>query len=259
MTYEAGINQIPAAALSNPDADQIERMLSRPEPISVRLNLQPKFTGEVESGNVIADIIGTELPNEVVVIGGHLDSWDLGTGAIDDGAGVAITLEAARMILASGQRPKRTIRLILWGAEEVGLLGGKAYVKRHRSQLRDHVMGTESDFGAGKIWQITSRVSAEAEPLVALIAGLVEPLGIAPGANSVSSSGPDLTPMMAEGMPAFRFVQDGRDYFDLHHTPDDTLDKVSAANLDQSVAAYLVFAWIAANSGLSDWGWREVD
>ncbi len=136
-------------------------------------------------------------------------------------------------------------------------MGGKAYVERHRSRLGDHVMGTESDFGAGKIWQITSRVSAEAEPLVALIAGLVEPLGIAPGANSVSSSGPDLTPMMAEGMPAFRFVQDGRDYFDLHHTPDDTLDKVSAANLDQSVAAYVVFAWIAANSGLSDWGWRE--
>lgn len=259
MTYAAGIKQIPAAALSNPDADQIERMLSRQEPISVRLTLQPKFTGEVESGNVIADITGSELPDEMVVIGGHLDSWDLGTGAIDDGAGVAITLEAARMILASGQRPKRTIRLILWGAEEVGLLGGKAYVERHRSRLRDHVMGTESDFGAGKIWQITSRVSAEAEPLVALIAGLVEPLGIAPGANSVSSSGPDLTPMMAEGMPAFRFVQDGRDYFDLHHTPDDTLDKVSAANLDQSVAAYVVFAWIAANSDLSDWGWREVD
>ena len=130
MTYAAGIKQIPAAALSNPDADQIERMLSRQEPISVRLKLQPKFTGEVESGNVIADIIGSELPNEMVVIGGHLDSWDLGTGAIDDGAGVAITLEAARMILASGQRPKRTIRLILWGAEEVGLLGeiGRAHV-----------------------------------------------------------------------------------------------------------------------------------
>jgi len=191
-----------------------------------------------------------------VVIGGHLDSWDLGTGAIDDGAGVAITLEAARMILASGLRPRRTIRLILWGAEEVGLLGGKAYVERHQNSLAKHVIGTESDFGAGRIWKITSRVNDEALPLVNLIARLVEPLGIAPGSNTVASSGPDLTPMIERGMPGFRFVQDGRDYFDLHHTPDDTLDKVSAENLDQSVAAYVVFTWLSANSDLNDWGWQ---
>jgi carboxypeptidase Q len=256
MTYAEGVAKIPAAALSNPDADQLERMLTRENAISVALDLQPRFVGEVPSGNVIADIVGAELPDEIVVIGGHLDSWDLGTGAIDDGAGVAITLEAARMILASGLRPRRTIRLILWGAEEVGLLGGKAYVERHQNSLTKHVIGTESDFGAGRIWKITSRVNDEALPLVNLIARLVEPLGIAPGSNTVASSGPDLTPMIERGMPGFRFVQDGRDYFDLHHTPDDTLDKVSAENLDQSVAAYVVFTWLSANSDLNDWGWQ---
>jgi len=256
MTYAEGIEKIPAAALSNPDADQIERMLARDKAISVVLDLQPRFLGNVESGNVIAEIVGSEFPDEVVVIGGHLDSWDLGTGAIDDGAGVAITLEAARMILASGLRPRRTIRLIFWGAEEVGLLGGKAYVERHKDDLTKHVIGSESDFGAGRIWKITSRVDDSAVPLVKLIARLVEPLGIAPGANSVPSAGPDLTPMIERGMPGFRFVQDGRDYFDLHHTPDDTLDKVRAENLDQNVAAYVVFTWLAANSDLSDWGWK---
>ena len=256
MTYAEGVAKIPAAALSNPDADQLERMLTRENVISVALDLQPRFVGEVPSGNVIADIVGTEFPDEIVVIGGHLDSWDLGTGAIDDGAGVAITLEAARMILASGLRPRRTIRLILWGAEEVGLLGGKAYVERHQNSLTKHVIGTESDFGAGRIWKITSRVNDDALPLVNLIARLVAPLGIAPGSNMVASSGPDLTPMVESGMPSFRFVQDGRDYFDLHHTPDDTLDKVSAENLDQSVAAYVVFTWLSANSDLNDWGWQ---
>jgi len=256
MAYAEGVAKIPAAALSNPDADQLERMLTRENAISVALDLQPRFVGEVPSGNVIADIVGAEFPDEIVVIGGHLDSWDLGTGAIDDGAGVAITLEAARMILASGLRPRRTIRLILWGAEEVGLLGGKAYVERHQNSLAKHVIGTESDFGAGRIWKITSRVNDEALPLVNLIARLVEPLGIAPGSNTVASSGPDLTPMIERGMPGFRFVQDGRDYFDLHHTPDDTLDKVSAENLDQSVAAYVVFTWLSANSDLNDWGWQ---
>ena len=122
MTYSPDQPKIAAAALSNPDADQIERMAARGKVPRVKLLLTPRFLGEVTSGNVIADIRGAGAPEQIVIIGGHLDSWDLGTGAIDDGAGVGITMEVARRILSSGKRPRRTIRLILWGAEEVGLL-----------------------------------------------------------------------------------------------------------------------------------------
>ena len=257
MRYKKEFARIPAAALSNPDADQLERMATRGESVRVAMTLTPRFTGEVESANIIADIPGRDYPDQYVVIGGHLDSWDLGTGAIDDGAGIAITLEAARMILASGVQPRRTIRLIFWGAEEVGLLGGFAYVDQHREHLRQHVAGTESDFGARPIWQMTSRVSDRAQPLVDLIGQLVEPLGIAPGAKDVASAGPDLTPMIREGFPGFRFVQGGGDYFDLHHTHDDTLDKIEPSELDQNVAAYVVFTWLAANSLIDDWGWID--
>ncbi|MDG1460478.1 MAG: M20/M25/M40 family metallo-hydrolase [Luminiphilus sp.] len=259
MRYDPDQPKIAAAALSNPDADQLERIAARGKTPRLRLLLTPRFLGEVMSGNVIADIRGAVSPEEVVVIGGHLDSWDLGTGAIDDGAGVAITMEVARRIISLNKRPRRTIRLILWGAEEVGLLGGQAYLDSRREGLKNHVIGTESDFGAGQIWRVTSRVSDQAQPIVDLISQLVEPLGIAQGPTGVPSSGPDLTPMIAAGMPAFRFVQDGRDYFDLHHTPDDTLDKISPENLDQSVAAYLVFTWLAANTEINDWGWESAD
>jgi hypothetical protein len=258
MRYQDEQPKIPAAALSNPDADQVERMARRNQTIRIAMTLTPTFTGKVPSGNVIADITGSDYPDQYVVIGGHLDAWDLATGAIDDGAGVAITLETARRILAAGKRPRRTIRLIFWGAEEVGLLGGYAYRDRHRDELTNHIIGTESDFGAGRIWRVTSRVSTQAVPIVNLISELVEPLGVAPGPNTIEGSGPDLTPMVQIGMPSFRFVQDGSDYFDLHHTPDDTLDKIEPAAMDQNVAAFLVFTWLAANSGIEDWGWTSM-
>ena len=255
MSYAEGVTPIPIAALSNPDADQLERIAARGQTIRVKMTLTPNYTGVVDSGNVIAEIPGTELADEIVVIGGHLDSWDLGTGAVDDGAGVAITMEVLRQIKSRGLKPRRTIRLVLWGAEEVGLLGGYAYAKAHEEELRKHVIGTESDFGAGRIWKITRSINEAAVPVADKIAELVEPLGIAPGSNNARSSGPDLSPMNRMGFPGFRFVQDGSDYFDLHHTPDDTLDKIDPAAMDQNVAAYLVFVWLAANSEVSDWGW----
>jgi len=255
MSYADGVTPIPIAALSNPDADQLERIAARGQVIRVKMTLTPNYTGVVESGNVIAEIPGTDLADEIVIIGGHLDSWDLGTGAVDDGAGVAITMEVLRQIKSRGLRPRRTIRLVLWGAEEVGLLGGYAYAEAHKTELRKHVIGTESDFGAGRIWKITRDINEAAVPVADKIAELVEPLGIAPGNADLRSSGPDLTPMNRLGFPGFRFVQDGSDYFDLHHTPDDTLDKIDPAAMDQNVAAYLVFVWLAANSDVSDWGW----
>ena len=125
----------------------------------------------------------------------------------------------------------------MWGAEEVGLLGGYAYAEKHKENLRKHVIGTESDFGAGRIWKITRSINEEARPVADMIAQLVEPLGIVPGSTDSRSSGPDLTPLNKLGFPGFRFVQDGSDYFDLHHTPDDTLDKIDPAAMDQNVAA----------------------
>lgn len=255
MSYADDVTSIPIAALSNPDADQLERIAARGQTIRVKITLTPNYTGVVESGNVIAEIPGTDLAEEIVIMGGHLDSWDLGTGAVDDGAGVAITMEVLRQIKSRGLKPRRTIRLVLWGAEEVGLLGGYAYAKAHSHELRKHVIGTESDFGAGRIWSITRDINDEAAPVADKIAELVEPLGIAPGSKNVRSSGPDLSPLNRLGFPGFRFIQDGSDYFDLHHTPDDTLDKIDPAAMDQNVAAYLVFVWLAANSEISDWGW----
>jgi carboxypeptidase Q len=257
MRYVEGVAEIPAAAVANPDADQIQRLSQRGKPIRVALYMTPERVDSVESGNVIIDLIGSEFPEEYVVIGAHLDSWDLGTGAIDDGAGVAISMETLRLIHASGLRPRRTIRLILWGAEEVGLVGGKAYLRNYADVLRQHIAATESDFGAGRIWKMTTRVAPEAEPLMAHINNLIEPLGIARGEGDVASAGPDLSPMIAKGMPGFRFVQDGSDYFDLHHTADDTLDKITPSDLDQNVAAFLVFTWLASQSDLDDWGWLD--
>lgn len=248
MRYAEGVEKIPAAALSNPDADQVERIMARGKPVRVRLELSPEVLGTTESGNVIAEIVGRERPEEVVIIGGHLDSWDLGTGAIDDGAGVAITTAAAKMILDAERRPRRTIRLVLWGAEEVGLLGGHAYLERHREALERQIIGTESDFGAEHIWQITARVSEAGQSVVDLMAELLDPIGVGRGSMDKAGGGPDLIPMVEAGFPSLRLVQDGRDYFDLHHTHDDTLDKIDPAALDQNVAAYVVFAWLAADS-----------
>ncbi|GAK32149.1 carboxypeptidase Q [alpha proteobacterium Q-1] len=243
--YADDVPAIPAAALSNPDADQLSRLLER-GPVSIKLEMTPKSLGTVTSGNVIADIMGSEKPEEVVVIGGHLDSWDLGTGAIDDGAGIGITMAAAKRILDLGIAPRRTIRLILWGAEEVGLLGARAYAKAHADELANHVIAAESDFGAGRIWRFESRVGAEDLPFIRAIHRQLRPLGIGMGANE-AGGGPDVIPLRQAGVPVVSLTQDGSDYFDLHHTADDTFDKIELDNIQQNIAAYAVFTWMAAN------------
>ncbi len=253
MTYKEGVAKIPAAALSNPDADQIERIAQYGKTLRVRFTQTPKIVGTTQSGNVIGEIVGRERPDEVVIIGGHLDSWDLGTGAVDDGAGVAIAAAAAKKLLDAGLRPRRTVRVIFWGAEEVGLLGGFAYLERHRADLEKHVLGTESDFGAGRAWQLNAQVSEPGQAVVDSIARLVAPIGISPGNMDSPGAGPDLIPMVQAGMPSLRFTQNGMDYFDLHHTHDDTLDKIEAEALDQNVAAFAVFAWLVAESTVNFW------
>lgn len=249
LRYTENAPQIPALALSNPDADQVERILADGGGLVVKLLLETSLIPTAQSANVIAEIRGHATPEEVVVIGAHLDSWDLGTGAVDDGAGVGITMAAMALIKEAGLVPRRTIRLVLWGAEEVGLLGALAYRDQHRGELANHVIGSESDFGGGRVWKLTADSQTDAgDQLVAHMADLLAPLGIAPGSTKQPGGGPDLMPLVSAGVPTLRLHQDGRDYFDLHHTADDTVDKLDAASLDQNVAAFAVVTWLAANS-----------
>lgn len=245
MRYEEGINKIPAAALSAPDADLLENMLRRDKPVTVKVTIGAKQGGEYTSHNVIGEITGSEKPQEYVIIGGHLDSWDLGTGAIDDGAGIAITTAAAELIARLPERPKRSIRVIMFANEEQGLVGGKAYAQAHKSELSNIITAAESDFGAGPIWRIDSKVKPDALPVVDKIAEILKPLGIEYG-NNEAGGGPDLIPLRNMGISVFSLRQDGTDYFDYHHTPNDTLDKINPEHLNQNTAAYVVFAYIAA-------------
>ena len=243
MNYAKQIPKVPIAALSAPDADQLQRALLLGE-VEVKLSLEVESLGRRLSGNVIGEIPGKT--DEIVIIGGHLDSWDLGTGAVDDGAGIGITLGAAKMILDLKRKPQRTIRVVMFGSEEVGLVGAKAYAETHKAELDKHVIGAESDFGGGKIWRFDTRFDEDKLHFAAAIQAVLGPLGIAPGDNS-ASGGPDMGPMRALGMPVATLKQNGWDYFDLHHTANDTFDKIKPEDIAQNVAAYAAFAWMTAN------------
>ena len=243
MTYDQNVVKVPIAALSAPDADQLHRALGRGD-VEVKLQIDVQSYGKSQSGNVIAEIPG--VTDEIVIIGAHLDSWDLGTGAVDDGAGIGITVGAAKLILDMNKKPKRTIRIVMFGAEEVGLVGAIAYAKEHANELDRHVVGTESDFGAGKVWRFDTNFAESKLYKAKEIHKVLEPLGIALGSNN-ASGGPDMGPLRMLGMPVVTLKQNGWDYFDLHHTPNDTFDKISADDIAQNVAAYAAFVWMAAN------------
>lgn len=244
--FDDGLTPVPSAALSTPDADQLARLLSR-GPVSVKLALDCGWHGEYTSQNVIGEITGRSLPQEVVVIGGHLDSWDLGTGAIDDGAGVGISMAAGHLIGQLKQAPKRTIRVIAFSNEEQGLYGGRAYADQHRADVRKHQIGAESDFGAGRIYAFNTSAPEFARAATAQIAEALAPLGIE-YQPSAGGPGPDISPFAAHGLAWAWLAQDGSDYFNLHHTADDTLDKIDPKALAQNVAAYAVFAYLAADA-----------
>ena len=243
MTYDQNVIKVPIAALSAPDADQLHRALGRGD-VEVKLQIDVQLYGKSQSGNVIAEIPG--VTDEIVIIGAHLDSWDLGTGAVDDGAGIGITVGAAKLILDMNKKPKRTIRIVMFGAEEVGLVGAIAYAKEHANELDRHVVGTESDFGAGKVWRFDTNFAESKLYKAKEIHKVLEPLGIALGSNN-ASGGPDMGPLRMLGMPVVTLKQNGWDYFDLHHTPNDTFDKINSEDIAQNVAAYSAFIWMTAN------------
>jgi hypothetical protein len=239
---------IPAAALSNPDADQLERVLAYGKPVTLKLDLDCGVVGEYTGANVIGEITGRKHPDQVVAIGGHLDSWDPGTGAIDDGAGVAIAMAAGKLIHDMPQRPDRTIRVIAFANEEMGLWGGRAYADQHAGEVAKFQLGTESDFGAGPVWRMSASVKPEARNAIVQIANVLAPIGVAYDAKRPGGGGSDLSQMHGKGMAALTLTQDGTNYFDWHHTPNDTLDKIDPKQLAQNVAVYATFSYMAAQA-----------
>jgi len=208
----------------------------------MRLTLVSQVT-QGSSGNVIAEVPGRDPKAAPILVGGHLDSWDLGTGAIDDASGVAITTAAAKRIMDAG-RPLRTIRVVWFGAEEVGLFGGLDYQKKHGTE--PHHAIAESDFGADKVWKVDSKLGKDREAEAKALQLALAPLGIVPGSLE-KADGSDIEPLLNAGLPGVGLSQDGTHYFDIHHTPDDTLDKVDPGTLRQNVAAWT--AMLATLSG----------
>lgn len=248
LRYLDDLPKIPAAALSTEDADLVKRLLERGDRVRMHLVLTPRTLPDVESANVIAEIRGAERPEEIVLIGGHLDSWDLGTGAIDNASGCAMVMETMRTLKELGIRPKRTIRAVLFMNEENGLRGGRKYFENaaKREELHRHVAAIETDAGvAPPTGFITTLEGKSLEEIQRRAAPLNR---IAP-MRFISSkhTGADTSPLTDAGITGFGFVPDPRHYFDFHHSAADTLDKVDPKALTQDTAAIAGMALILAD------------
>ena len=245
MRYRPNVRRIPAFALSNPDADLLEYQLAGGQPVSLRLYSTARALGPARSANVIGEIRGSRRPEQIVLLGAHLDAWDLGSGAIDNAAGVAIVIEAARLVATMG-RPARTLRIVLYANEEFGLSGANDYFARHRDTLGAHVVALEADMGAAPVWRFDSRVPDSALPLVSALHEALEPLGIERGDNA-AFGGADISVLRDHGVPVLQLTQDMTHYFDWHHSASDTLDKVVPDELAQAVAAWATLIYLLAN------------
>ena len=245
MAYEDGVRHIPAVAISPEDAELIHRFLVAGETVTVALTTSCKNLTDVESANAVGEIRGSEAPDEVVVIGGHLDSWDVGTGAQDDGAGCTISMEALRLIRSLGLKPKRTIRAVLFTNEENGLRGGKAYAETHAAELAKHVAAIESDSGGARPLGFGVNAGPGGTDVVKKLAAPLAPFA----ADDVQEGGggADISSMATAGVPQLGLRQDGTHYFDIHHTMADTLDKVDAHDLAMNATAMAAMAWQLAN------------
>jgi carboxypeptidase Q len=245
LVYRVDAPRIPAFALSNPDADLLARQVKGGKPVRLRLKSSARELGPGWSANVVAEIPGRGRANEVVLLGAHLDSWDLGSGALDDAAGVAIVVEAARLIGRLDRPPARTVRVVLFANEEFGLSGAREYARLLGEEAARHVIAMEADFGAGPVWRLKSQVAPESVAAIGVLHEALKPLDIELGGND-GRGGSDLAPLRALGVPVLELTHDGSRYFDVHHTMNDTLAQVDAKALDQSVAAYAVAAYLAA-------------
>jgi hypothetical protein len=243
--YKPDAPRIPALAVSNPDADALERLFAAGKTVRLRLKSNSRDLADERSANVIGEIPGTDPAGEIVILGAHLDSWDPGVGAIDDGAGVAIMMGAAKLIGDLPVKPRRTIRVVLFANEEFGTSGSKTYVEKLGNELDRHVLGFEADFGAGPVWRLTSRVNPAQLPAVDQIFRALAPLKLVRGDNE-ARGGADLDGLAKLGMPLLSPDLDGMKYFDVHHSANDTLLMVDPQALRQSTAAFAVSVWLGA-------------
>jgi len=243
--YANDAPKIPAGAVTAEDADLIAD-LARQGPVKMKLILTPQQLPDAESYNAIADIKGSEYPEQVIIVSGHLDSWDLGTGAIDDGAGVAVSMEVANLIQKLHLKPKRTIRVIAWMNEENGEAGSKQYAKNHEKEFSNHFAAMETDGGAGHPIGINIKGNSEVKKMFAPVAALLQESG-AGSLNLVEHCGADIEPLEKAGVPAFSPIQDSRFYFNYHHTAADTLDKIVPKELAENSAVVAVLAYALAN------------
>lgn len=236
---------IPSAALSNADADLLGRILASYGHARLALKLEPKRLPDSRSANVIGDIPGGDRPEEIVLLAAHLDSWDLGTGAVDDAAGCSIVLEAARAIAALPLKPVRTVRVVLFAAEENSLAGAQSYATAHASEAAKHVLAMEADTGTDRVFAIRYPGAGEARQRVGALTAALAPLGIA-ATDEPAFGGADIRPLRALGVPLVDLAQDMTSYFDVHHTANDTYAQIEPEGLAQASSAFATVAWIAA-------------
>jgi len=252
MRYDDTVEKIPAGAISTADADNLAAMFasrqSSSQDIILNINMQAKDAGWQTSYNVIGEFTGSEKPDEVILISAHLDSWDEGTGALDDGAGVGIVTATAKLVKDAVGQPKRTIRVILYAAEEIGLVGAYQYVRSNKETLKNIIFAAESDFGAGKIYQLDTRFAEDVRNNPADLYAALHAMGVELG-NNTTSGGPDVSMLPNYGVPVIALKQDGTYYFDYHHTPNDTLDKIKPEDIQQNQT---VWAMITAYMAMSD-------
>jgi carboxypeptidase Q len=244
LHYQEGVPRIPSAAIPFEDADRLQRLADRRLKVVLRLRMEAKELPDAPSANLIAEWTGRERPEEIVLVGGHIDSWDVGTGALDDGGGSVVAWEAVRLLKSLGLRPRRTVRVALFTNEENGLRGGQAYRDRHQSET--HVAAIESDSGVFKPRGFGFTGSDAARAVVKSVATLLDPIDAANVGSE--GGGADIGPLVrAKKVPAFSLDVDGSRYFLLHHTPADTLDKLDPADVDRCVAAVAVMAYVLAD------------
>ena len=246
MEYAEGVARIPTAAIPTEDADRLQRLQDRGIETVLRLRMQARSVDGAPSANVVGEIPGREKPEEIVLIGCHFDSWDVGTGASDDAAGCIVTWEALRLIKKLGLQPRRTIRLVLWTSEENGIHGGAAYLKAHADKASNHVLALESDSGVFEPASIGLSGSHSARSTMQRIMTLLAPLGLdklGPGGG-----GADIGPIAAAGgTPTMSYNGDSTKYFTIHHTPADTIDRIAKAEISKAAAAIAVVAFVTAD------------
>jgi carboxypeptidase Q len=245
MRYEDGVKKIPHAAITLENAEMFQRIQDRGGTITVKLKMDGHYIPDGWSRNVVAELPGTEFPEEVIVMGGHIDSWDVGQGAMDDGGGCVAAWEAIRLLKELGLQPKRTIRVVMWTNEENGTRGGNAYRDDHLDELDDHILAIESDGGVFSPEGFGFTGSDAARTLVQDIANLLEPIG----SNFIGDSGggADIGPIMREGVPGMGLRVDGSKYFWYHHTNADAIDKLDEDEFNRCVASMAIMAYVVAD------------